>query len=186
MHGSVVRCKYCGNELQPGATRCRFCGGEVPPEVWSSQAQPASAESPAVPSGGQAQGGFDAILTEMSSPAGTGTAQSPYYGGFPTQGPPPTTRASAWNDGVRADELTQGGANVARKPKSRVTYVLLALFLGGFGAHNFYAERYKSAIAQLVLTLFFWWLVIPAFVVGIWVLVEVFTVKKDGNGVPFT
>lgn len=38
--------------------------------------------------------------------------------------------------------------------KSQGIYILLALFLGGFGVHNFYAGYYKRAVAQLILTIF--------------------------------
>ena len=45
------------------------------------------------------------------------------------------------------------------RPVSKVTYVLLALFLGGFGAHNFYAGRTGLGILYLL----FCWTLIPAF-----------------------
>jgi hypothetical protein len=32
---------------------------------------------------------------------------------------------------------------------NRQTYILLAIFLGGFGIHDFYAKRYKPALAHL-------------------------------------
>lgn len=76
-------------------------------------------------------------------------------------------------------------ATPVAEPKSRLVYVLLALFLGGLGVHNFYAGRTGAAIGQLLLTLFLSWLIVPLFVVGIWVLIEMIVVTKDGNGVPF-
>jgi len=33
--------------------------------------------------------------------------------------------------------------------KSRLVALLLSIFLGGFGAHRFYAERYPTAILYL-------------------------------------
>ena len=74
---------------------------------------------------------------------------------------------------------------VPTEPKSRLVYVLLALFFGGFGVHNFYAGRTGAAIGQLLLSLFLFWLIVPIIVVGIWVLIEMIVVTKDGNGVPF-
>ncbi len=38
--------------------------------------------------------------------------------------------------------------------KSRVVFVLLAVFLGAFGGHNFYAGYVKKAVIQLCITLF--------------------------------
>lgn len=68
-------------------------------------------------------------------------------------------------------------------PKARLTFILLGIFLGSFGAHNFYARYYKRAIAQLALTvctLFY-----GSFVTWIWALVEVCTVERDGNNNSF-
>jgi TM2 domain-containing membrane protein YozV len=35
--------------------------------------------------------------------------------------------------------------------KSRTTYILLALFLGGLGIHNFYSGHTKHGVIKLVL-----------------------------------
>ena len=69
--------------------------------------------------------------------------------------------------------------------KSRVAYILLGLFLGGLGIHNFYAGRTGAGVAQLLIVLLTGWLVFPAVIVGIWVLLEIITVSKDGQGRPF-
>lgn len=49
------------------------------------------------------------------------------------------------------------------KPVSKVSYVLLAFFLGGFGIHNFYAGKVGLGILYLV----FCWTFIPAIAAGI-------------------
>lgn len=69
--------------------------------------------------------------------------------------------------------------------KERVAYILLGVFLGGFGVHNFYAGYVGRAVAQLLITLFLFWLVVPLIAVWIWTIVEVITVKADAKGVPF-
>ena len=69
--------------------------------------------------------------------------------------------------------------------KSRIAYILLALFLGGLGIHNFYAGYTGKAVAQLLITLLLFWLIVPILIVWIWVIVEICTVTKDANGVPF-
>lgn len=66
--------------------------------------------------------------------------------------------------------------------KSRIGYILLGLFLGGLGIHNFYAGYTGKAVAQLLITLLVGWLVFPLIIVGIWVLVDVCTVTKDAQG----
>jgi TM2 domain-containing membrane protein YozV len=68
-------------------------------------------------------------------------------------------------------------------PKERGTYILLGLLLGSFGAHNFYAGRRKHAIAQASLTV--GTLLYGALAMWIWALLEVCTVDRDGNDVPF-
>ncbi len=70
--------------------------------------------------------------------------------------------------------------------KSRLAYLLLAWFLGIFGAHNFYAGYKGTATAQLLITLLLFWLIIPLIAVGIWVLIEMICVTKDAQGRPFT
>ena len=81
-------------------------------------------------------------------------------------------------------ELHFGPANRAsiatKKPKWRFAYVMLALFLGGAGIHNFYIGRWEIASIQLAVTLLslgtLW------FVVFVWVIVETFTIKQDAWG----
>jgi len=67
-----------------------------------------------------------------------------------------------------------------RVPKSRVAYILFALFFGSLGVHNFYAGYTGRGIAQLLITLFLsWWLIIPIFIIWIWNLVEMIAVDTD-------
>lgn len=73
-----------------------------------------------------------------------------------------------------------------RPLKRRSTYILLALFLGLIGIHNFYAGYIGRALAQLFTTLFIAWLAYPLLLgVFIWVLVEICAVEKDGTGMYF-
>jgi hypothetical protein len=70
-------------------------------------------------------------------------------------------------------------------PKSRVAFILLGVFLGLFGIHNFYAGYIGKALAQLLLNLFLFWTVIVPLGISIWVLVEVITISHDAQGRPF-
>ena len=76
-------------------------------------------------------------------------------------------------------------SDVKAQTKKRSTYVILALFLGWLGMHNFYAERKALGIIQLMIFILLGWLYIPIILVYIWAITEIFTVKKDGKGVPF-
>lgn len=66
--------------------------------------------------------------------------------------------------------------------KSRLAYILLGVFLGALGIHNFYAGYVGRGIAQLSLTLLTGWLIFPLIAIAVWVIVEVCTVKKDAKG----
>ena len=57
---------------------------------------------------------------------------------------------------------------VAGPPKQWLVALLLGLFFGGFGVHNFYLGYTNRAIIQLILTI----IVIGAPVTAVWVLVE--------------
>ncbi len=67
--------------------------------------------------------------------------------------------------------------------KSRVVFVLLAVFMGVFGAHNFYAGYNKRGVIQLcitVLTCFF-----GSIITGIWAIVEACIIDHDNDGITF-
>ncbi len=78
-------------------------------------------------------------------------------------------------------------------PKSRLATVLLALFLGTFGAHRFYIGKTGTAIVMLILSILylvtvrFWGIMIISLaVVGLWAFIDfIFAVSgimKDKEG----
>lgn len=73
----------------------------------------------------------------------------------------------------------QGNPNA----KDRVIYVLLAVFLGHLGIHNFFAGYTSRGVIQLVITI-----VTCGFggiATWIWAIIEACTVTKDANGLNF-
>jgi hypothetical protein len=70
------------------------------------------------------------------------------------------------------------------RPKSRVTFVLLAVFLGSFGVHNFYTGYTKKAAIQLCLSILTCFWATP--ITWIWAIVEACTITADDDGVPLT
>lgn len=66
--------------------------------------------------------------------------------------------------------------------KSRAAYIILGLFLGGLGIHNFYAGHNGRGIAQLLLTLFTAWLCFPIILIWGWIIIEVIVTTTDGYG----
>jgi len=82
------------------------------------------------------------------------------------------------------------GPSIYVSRKSRVAFVLLAIFFGIFGVHNFYAGYIKKAVIQVSLTVFtlfsgatiLWvWSI-----VWIWAILEACIVNADEDGVAFT
>jgi hypothetical protein len=69
--------------------------------------------------------------------------------------------------------------------KSRVAFILLGVFLGWMGIHNFYVGYTGKAVTQLLANLFLFWTVIVPLGIWIWILVEVITVTHDAQGRPF-
>jgi TM2 domain-containing membrane protein YozV len=131
------------------------------------------------------------------------TPPPPMRPGSTTAVPPPPPRGAAYaqprvyEDTTRyltpPRDLTFGGYNEAPRPstlpayiprRSRLTYILLGVFLGAFGGHNFYAGYIKRAIAQLLITVLtcFW----GALISWIWAIVEICIVTQDDDGVAFT
>lgn len=70
--------------------------------------------------------------------------------------------------------------DAAKSGVNATAYVLLGLFFGGLGIHNFYAERTKYGVIQLILALTGF----GVFVSFIWAIVEICTVRTDGKGRP--
>ena len=73
--------------------------------------------------------------------------------------------------------------NLNPAAKDRVAYVLLAIFLGGLGIHNFFAGYNSRGITQLLITILTCG--IGGIVTSIWAIIEACTVTQDAQGVPF-
>lgn len=78
-------------------------------------------------------------------------------------------------------------SEVSRKGKNMLLAYILLIFLGTLGIHRFYLGKTGSAITQLVLTLVGWATAVfvigfvPLFIVGAWVLVDLFLVPGIVN-----
>jgi TM2 domain-containing membrane protein YozV len=68
--------------------------------------------------------------------------------------------------------------------KSRTTYIVLGIFLGSLGVHNFYAGYTGRAVGQLCLTVLT--LGYLGIVSWIWAIIEICVVEKDSTGVRFS
>lgn len=148
-----MKCEYCNNEIQPGAATCPACGAPAPASVVT----PAPAAAPA------------------AQPA---SAAAPVYAA------PAQTSVVVVNTTPQAPvQPVQTTFSYPYPPKSRLTYIILALFFGSLGIHNFYAKRSGCGITQLLLTLLSFGCLAP--ISALWSLIEILAVDKDGNNVPF-
>ena len=84
--------------------------------------------------------------------------------------------------GLSAD--AQGLMTFEANKKSAGTAYLLWFFTGGFGGHRFYLGQTQSAVVMLILALIGWATVllvigfIPLAIVGIWALIDLFSIGK--------
>ena len=72
-------------------------------------------------------------------------------------------------------------------PKSHIVFIILAIFLGALGIHNFYAGYRDRGIAELVI-----FLVLTAISCGmlgpiclVYVIIDIISIKQDAAGRPF-
>ncbi len=102
------------------------------------------------------------------------------------------------NYDIHADQLQrkpyQGGLSyqVIKTSKSRGVYIILGLFFGFFGVHNYYAGYIGRGFAQLLLTLgvLVWFMTMPTqlwpilslIVALIWVAIDFVTINSDSAG----
>jgi TM2 domain-containing membrane protein YozV len=75
------------------------------------------------------------------------------------------------------------GAMYGQSQKSRSTYIVLGIFLGALGIHNFYGGYTGRAVGQLCLTVLT--LGYLGLVSWIWAIIEICLVTKDSTGLDF-
>lgn len=86
----------------------------------------------------------------------------------------PSYNQSAYTQPAYAQQPAYGQpvAPAGYAQKSKLAAGLFGIFLGCFGVHNFYLGNTGKAVAQLLLTVIGWILIIGPAVAGIWGLVE--------------
>ncbi|MBC8523439.1 TM2 domain-containing protein [PVC group bacterium] len=72
--------------------------------------------------------------------------------------------------------------SISPPPPPRLAYILLAVFLGNTGIHNFMAGYISRGVVQLVLSFLFFWTIIIPFAIYVWAIVEACTVWQDAHG----
>jgi TM2 domain-containing membrane protein YozV len=125
----------------------------------------------------------------------------PVYGGYPQQSVPQSTpRYSGTSYSGTPYSGTLGLLQAAataplgqqyvhpvaygRSYKSRTTFIVLGIFLGFFGVHNFYSGYTGRAVGQLCLTVLT--LGYLGIVSWVWAIIEICIVDKDSTGLSFS
>jgi len=67
--------------------------------------------------------------------------------------------------------------------KNRMTFIILGVLLGAFGAHNFYAGYIKKAVAQLCITVLSVGFASP--MAWVWAVIDISTIDSDEKGIKF-
>ncbi len=175
-------CPYCNGEIEleaPAVTYCTVCGAAHHAECWDenggctvfgcSGAPPEEPKVTVVPADFQAYSGY----------------RTP-----PVYAPPPLPPVPV---APQQAQLSLGGYNppplvwqpiipgYVSPPKNRAAYILLGIFLGFFGAHNFYAGYTVRGAIQLAITICT--LFTGSIISWIWAIVEVCIVDRDSQNV---
>jgi hypothetical protein len=87
-------------------------------------------------------------------------------------------------DANQQPSLEMAAAPVATvgRPRVRLVFALLGLFLGFLGAHNFYARHWLTGLLQLILSAVTLLLGFGIIAPWLWAIVEAVVVRKDGDG----
>jgi len=69
------------------------------------------------------------------------------------------------------------------RPRRRLVFALLGVFLGFLGTHNYYARQWLTGLLQLLLSMATFLLGFGIIASWAWAMVEAVVVRKDGDGV---
>jgi TM2 domain-containing membrane protein YozV len=174
---SVEVCPYCraGFEAEDEVTRCPSCGTPHHSDCFAENGGCTIFGCPAAPAD---EAKISVAPVDFQQPSATYPVSAP----MASPPPPPLPPGSVAPPPVAIQPYPYGyGYGGYPMPKSRVVFVLLAVFLGSFGAHNFYAGYNRKAVVQLCLTIctcFF-----ASLITWIWAIVEACVVTRDDDGV---
>lgn len=154
-----MNCQYCDTLIPPNALHCPGCGAQVQMQQPNQFQQPMAGQNP-----------------YMQQP---NQFQQPMAGQNPYMPPPNRFQQPMPGQNPYMNQYPQYG-----QAKNKMVYLLLAIFLGSLGIHNFYAGYNGKGVAQLLITLisfgFLGW------IVWIWAVIEGCTVEIDAKGIPMT
>ncbi len=142
----------------------QFQDGRNQPAAQPYNPNPYASQQPAQPFYGQPTYGQTDYTQSAQPPYYQQQAQPRYE--QPSYNQPPIYAQQTYYQAAQQ----QPGYGYAQK--SKIVAGLLGLFLGGLGVHNFYLGYTGKAVAQLLLTLIGWIILIGPIISGIWALIE--------------
>jgi hypothetical protein len=149
----------------------------VPPvQAYASAPRGSSPQYPPSIYGGPL--GLSQAAAPAPAPIAGPAAPQPAPGNTQSSTPPPQAATYPY-----AQPPSYPYAAYARSQKSRSTYIILGIFLGSLGVHNFYAGYTGRAVGQLCLSVLT--LGRLAVISWIWAIVEICIVTKDSEGAEF-
>jgi TM2 domain-containing membrane protein YozV len=94
------------------------------------------------------------------------------------------------NNQVVVNQVSQTGFAqpvLIHPPKSRGVFIVLGLFFGCLGVHNFYAGYSGKGVAQLLITVLLGWVFgLGLIITAVWALIEIIAVSTDAHGMRMT
>ena len=123
-------------------------------------------------------GGLPPAITQTQAILPAKTTPPPLPG-FKSIATTPQSRPAAASAPAQASSEPQP----LTRPRRRLVYALLGVFLGFVGMHNFYARNWLAGLLQLLLSFATYLLGFGIIVPWLWAMVEAVLVRKDGNGI---
>ena len=99
------------------------------------------------------------------------------------QPPPPVPQQQPYGQQPYGQQPVNGLDPRMLVAKTRSTYIILAILLGEFGVHNFYAGYNSKAWTQLLITILTGGYC--CLISWVWAVIEAINVKSDAQGIPF-
>lgn len=152
----------------------QFQDGRNQPAAQPYNPNPYASQQPAQPFYGQPTYGQPDYTQSAQTPYDQQPAQPQYT--QPAYNQPPIYAQQAYYQAAQQ----QPGYGYAQK--SKIVAGLLGLFLGGLGVHNFYLGYTGKAVAQLLLTLIGWIILVGPIISGIWALIEAVLILCSSYG----
>ena len=172
---ALIDCHECGTQISDKAAACIKCGAPVIAAI-TVTAQPTTGICPSCKA-------VNSLDTEKCAECGALFAGQGGWKLLPHHTPNPLPVFESVHS-FASSSSADARPHLVKSAKSRGVYVILGLFFGLLGIHNFYAGRFGIGAMQLLITCILGWFVVGLVITAIWSLADLFMVTTDGAGDP--